>query len=162
MLTENAKAMIADWPLGFVATADAGGTPNLSPKGTFRVLDDRTIGFADIRSPNTMRNIQARRQVAVNFFDILTRKATTISGTARTVARDSGNYASLVGRFVSAWGDDFEAMFNSLVVIDVDACQDIDSPAYDAGATEEGLREDWMGKITDAYNRQRAAADKAG
>lgn len=162
MLTENAKSMIADWPLGFVATADAAGTPNLSPKGTFRVLDDRTIGFADIRSPNTMRNIQARSQVAVNFFDILTRKATTISGTARTVARDTSDYASLVGQFASTWGDAFEAMFNSIVVIDVDVCRDIDSPAYDAGATEDDLREDWMGKVSDAYDRQRAAADTDG
>ena len=31
--------------LGFVATVSATGEPNLSPKGTFVVLDDRTLAF---------------------------------------------------------------------------------------------------------------------
>ena len=37
--------LITTFPLGFVATVTAGGRPNVSPKGTFLVLDDQTIAF---------------------------------------------------------------------------------------------------------------------
>ena len=47
MLTEQMKAIIANNRLGFVATVDADGTPNLSPKGTCVVLDDEHIVFGE-------------------------------------------------------------------------------------------------------------------
>ena len=51
MLTADMKRIIEEQRLGFVATVNADGTPNVSPKATFVVLDDATIGFGDIRSP---------------------------------------------------------------------------------------------------------------
>jgi hypothetical protein len=36
--------------LGFVATIAADGTPCVSPKATFFVVDDCTIAYGDIRS----------------------------------------------------------------------------------------------------------------
>ena len=50
MLTPDMKRIIGEQRLGFVATAALDGTPNVSPKGTFTVLDDRTIAFGEIRS----------------------------------------------------------------------------------------------------------------
>ena len=46
MLTPDMKRIVEEQRLGFVATAAADGTPNVSPKGTFIVLDDETIGSA--------------------------------------------------------------------------------------------------------------------
>jgi hypothetical protein len=51
MLTPDMRRVIEEQRLGFVATAAPDGTPNVSPKGTFVVLDDRTIAFGEIRSP---------------------------------------------------------------------------------------------------------------
>ncbi len=154
MLTAQARQLIDDWPLGFVATADAAGRPNLSPKGTFIVCDERTVAFAEMRSPNTLRNLAVRPEVAVNFVDVLTRTGLAIQGTARTFGRDTPEYAALRPRFTAIWGEELAALFNGIVVIDVAACRSIRSPAYDAGATEAGLREDWMARIAAIHRRQ--------
>ena len=49
-LTADMKRVVREQRLGFVATVNADGTPNVSPKATFIVLDDATIGFGDILS----------------------------------------------------------------------------------------------------------------
>lgn len=151
MLTTDSKKLIADWPLGFLASADADGLPNLSPKGTFIVVDDTTIAFAEMRSPNTVRNLAVRAEVAVNFVDVLSRKGLAIRGTARMVGKDEAGYAALLPRFLAIWGEELAALFNGIVVIDVASCRAIRSPAYDAGATEAGLREGWMRNIAALY-----------
>ena len=66
MLTPDMKRIIREQRLGFVATASLDGTPNVSPKGTFVVLDDRTIAFGEIRSPNTIRNLKTNPRIEVN------------------------------------------------------------------------------------------------
>jgi hypothetical protein len=53
MLTADMKHVIREQRLGFVATVNPDGTPNVSPKATFVVLDHATIGFGDIRSPRS-------------------------------------------------------------------------------------------------------------
>ena len=67
MLTAEMKRVVREQRLGFVATVNADGTPNVSPKATFIVLDDATIGFGDIRSPGTPRNSKSNPAVEVNF-----------------------------------------------------------------------------------------------
>ena len=69
MLTDDMKRIIQEYPLGFVATAAPDGTPNVSPKGTFIVLDDQTIAFGEIRSPGTIRNLRVNPRLEVNFVD---------------------------------------------------------------------------------------------
>jgi predicted pyridoxine 5'-phosphate oxidase superfamily flavin-nucleotide-binding protein len=61
--------------LGFVATAAPDGTPNVSPQGTFVVLDNRTIAFGEIRSPGTIRNLRANPRTEVNFVNVFVRKS---------------------------------------------------------------------------------------
>jgi Pyridoxamine 5'-phosphate oxidase len=53
MLTADMKRIIEEQRLGFVATAAPDGTPNVSPKGTFIVLDDETIAFGNGSSKGT-------------------------------------------------------------------------------------------------------------
>jgi len=66
MLTADMKRVIEEQRLGFVATSAPDGTPNLSPKGTFAVLDDRTIAFGDIRSPGTLQNLKTNPRLDVS------------------------------------------------------------------------------------------------
>ena len=65
MLTPDMKRIIEEQRLGFVTTAAADGTPNVSPKGTFVVLEDRTIAFGEMRSPGTIRNLRANPRIEV-------------------------------------------------------------------------------------------------
>src|SRR6266566_4730025 len=81
MLSPDMKRIIEQQRLGFVATAAPDGTPNLSPKGTFVVLDDATIAFGEIRSPGTIRNLRENALIEVNFVDPFVRKGYRFTGT---------------------------------------------------------------------------------
>ena len=96
VLTADMKRIVAEHPLGFLATVAPDGTPNVSPKGTFVVLDERTIAFAEIRSPQTIRNLKANPRVEVNFVDPFVRKGYRFSGTARLVQRSEEGFDALL------------------------------------------------------------------
>jgi predicted pyridoxine 5'-phosphate oxidase superfamily flavin-nucleotide-binding protein len=82
ILSEEAKALIKDTHPGFIATASAAGRPNVSPKGSFRVLDDEHVLFADIHSPGTIANLIENPQVAAFVFEPSTRHGCRIWGSA--------------------------------------------------------------------------------
>jgi uncharacterized protein len=82
ILSEEAKALIQDTHPGFIATASAAGKPNVSLKGSLRVLDDEHIVFADIHSPNTIANLLENPQVAAMVFEPSTRHGCRVWGTA--------------------------------------------------------------------------------
>jgi predicted pyridoxine 5'-phosphate oxidase superfamily flavin-nucleotide-binding protein len=74
-LTEEMQRLVRRQKLGFVATVSPDGTPNLSPKWTTTVWDDEHPIFADIASPNTIRNLLSNLSVEVNVIDPFVRKA---------------------------------------------------------------------------------------
>ena len=59
MLTTEMKQLIGDHSAGMVATINDGGTPSVSPKATFVIIDDGTIAFGNIRSPGTLANLRS-------------------------------------------------------------------------------------------------------
>ena len=138
ILTPDMKRCIAEQKLGFVATVSADGTPNLSPKGTMQVLDEQHIVFADIRSPGTMANIARNPAMEINFVDPFSRKGYRFKGTARVVAKGSPEFATLVARYSASLLSD---RYRAFVVMRVNSAAPLISPAYDAGATEAGLRQ---------------------
>src|SRR5215475_13835673 len=137
MLTDDMKRVIGEQKLGFVATVNADGTPNLSPKGTMQVLDDEHIIFADIRSPGTMANIARNPAMEINFVDPFSRKGYRFKGTARVVAKDTPEFADLLGRYEGAL---LPRMYRAFVILHVTRAAPLISPAYDSGATEPELR----------------------
>jgi hypothetical protein len=58
ILTDEMKRIVREQRLGYIATVCPDGTPNLSPKGTTAVWDDDHLVFADIRSPQSVQNIE--------------------------------------------------------------------------------------------------------
>ena len=147
-LPRSAIDLIETWRLGFLATVSPDGMPNVSPKGTFAVLDPDTIGFAEMRSPKTMANLAHTPQIEVNFVDILSRRGIRIRGTARVIPRDAAEYATLLPAFVAHWAD-LEPEFNAIVKIAVDGLAPLQSPAYELGTTEDEFRALWKAKIKD-------------
>jgi len=139
MLTADMKRIIAEQRLGFVATTAIDGTPNLSPKGTFIVLDDATIAFGEIRSPGTLRNLHANPRVEVNFVDPFVRKGYRFAGTAHVVERGSASFPALLERFQSALAPRMRA----IVTITVTKALPLTSPAYDDGTSEPSIRRNW-------------------
>lgn len=140
-LSPAMQALIAEHRLGFVATVNADGSPNLSPKGTFVVLDDEHIAFLDIRSPGTSKNLASGSAVEVNFVDPISRKGFRFKGHAQVL--ESGDPAC--ERLVQAEpllarpADRYKA----LVVIAVERAAPLVSPAYDTGASEAEVSATW-------------------
>jgi uncharacterized protein len=64
-MTEHMQRVVTEQRLGFYATVSADGSPNLSPKGSTYVLDDKHLMFGDIRSPQTVANIRRGSLVEV-------------------------------------------------------------------------------------------------
>lgn len=81
-LTDDMKELIKDFMPAYVATADRFGKPNVSPKGSVRVLDDDTLIFADILSPNTRANLEENPQVAIDVVDARGMKGYQFKGKA--------------------------------------------------------------------------------
>ena len=88
-LTEEAKKIIAEFGPALVATASKEGKPDVSVKGSFRVLDDEHVIFADIASPRTMANLRENPQLSAIIFDPSTRKGCRMWGKAEIL--DSGD-----------------------------------------------------------------------
>jgi uncharacterized protein len=139
MLTPDMKRLIEEQRLGFVATAAFDGTPNVSPKGTFAVLDDRTIAFSEIRSPGTIRNLRANPRIEVNFVDPFVRKGYRFAGTATVVERGEAAFDTLLPNLRSA----LSARIRAIVTIAVTKALPLTSPAYDDGKSEPELRRAW-------------------
>ena len=138
-LTDPMKHLIEHYNAGAVATVNADGTPAVSPKATFVVIDDGHIAFGDIRSPATVANIRARPDVEVNFIDVLTRRAVRVKGVARIVEKDSPDALPLLPAFEASWSPYLDLMRN-FVSIRITSAELILSPAYDIGHTEAELR----------------------
>ncbi len=142
MLTPDMKRIVEEQRLGFVATASMDGMPNVSPKGTFIVLDDDTIAFGDIRSPGTMRNLRDNPRVEVNFVDPFVRKGYRFAGLARLVEREDRSFEPLLRHFRGPLASRIVA----IVTITVTKALPLTSPAYDGGQTEGELRRLWTSR----------------
>ena len=88
-ITGEAKDIIGKIHPAFVATADKTGKPNVSAKGSLRVLDDEHLLFSDIASPRTVSNIRENPQVAVICLDANERKGCRIWGNAEVISSGS-------------------------------------------------------------------------
>jgi uncharacterized protein len=75
--------------LAWVATASQNGIPNVTPKGTLKLLDENHVAFADLFSLKTRRNLLENNKVAITVVDATTAKGYQIKGSAEVV--DSGS-----------------------------------------------------------------------
>lgn len=145
MLTDEMKTLIRDYSGGAVATINDNGTPSVSTKATFTIVDDTTIAFGNLRSPGTVANLEQRPAVEICFLDVLKRKAVRVTGQGRLVPVADADPA-LRAAFDRDWGDYIDAM-DGFVRIDISATELILSPAYDRGAKEAELHEANLAKL---------------
>ena len=147
MITSDMQRLIENNTIGLVATVNADGTPSVSPKGTTVVLDTTHVAFSDLRSPGTVRNIQQRPAVELNFIDVFSRKAVRLRGMAQHHRRGEGRFAELLPRFAKWAG--WEARMRGIVLVEVAKAELILSPAYDMGGVEADLQRQWLATYTE-------------
>lgn len=80
-----------------VATCNQAGEPNVSPKGSLRVLDDCHLAFADLRSPQTVSNLRENPKLQIIAFDREARKGWRVWGTAEEIATSGELYERFAG-----------------------------------------------------------------
>jgi general stress protein 26 len=145
MLTAEMKQIIRDYSAGMVATINDNGTPSVSPKATFVILDDGTMAFGNIRSPGTLANLRKRPSVEVCFLDVLARKAVRVTGAATIVGKGEAG-TELIAAFDAVWAQ-YVPHMSAFVMIAVSAAELIVSPAYDLDYTEDELRKINLAKL---------------
>lgn len=140
MLTEDMRAVIAAQRLCFAATVTPDGRPNLSPKGTIRVWDDRHLFFLDIASPQTRRNLERNPWIELNVIDPLSRRGYRFMGRA-TVHSTGEAYDRAVEQIAREEGTRYHA--ETVVLIQVQRALSVYSPGYDHIPTEAEMRTLW-------------------
>ena len=125
--------------LGYVATISKDGTPNLSPKGTIAVIDESTLVFADIRSPQTMQNLQENPSVEINVVDPFQRTGYRFKGDGKIINNGS-EFEKILEYYVKTG---VKSKINAVVIVDVKSMSEITSRSYDLGATKDELVSKW-------------------
>lgn len=81
-MSEEVRNAVAKNKPGLIATANRNGKPNVSAKGSLRVLDDEHVAFAIIKSPGTLANLRENPQIAIICLDPATKSGCRIAGTS--------------------------------------------------------------------------------
>ena len=82
ILDADMRAIVERTILCFAATTNPDGSPNVSPKSSLRVHDDRHLLFANIASPGTVRNLRRDPRIEINCVDIFARRGYRFTGRA--------------------------------------------------------------------------------
>jgi len=121
---ENARRSVLCW----LATVDANGQPNVSPKEVWAVADDEHVLVAHIASPNSARNIAQHPQVCLSFVDVFVQKGFKLVGTAREVRADNAEFATWAKPLLAMVGERFT--IHSVLVVHVKSVAAILAPSY--------------------------------
>ena len=137
MLTKEIKDSLQDIVLCWLATADADGSPNVSPKEAFLPSDDDALLIANIASPISVRNIQENPSVCVGVVNVFKQKGFKIRGRARNLTADDSGYEEKHGLLRQMIGDEYP--IRSVIEVQVDEVSPIIAPSYwlFADTTEE-------------------------
>lgn len=94
-ITPELAAFIAEQDTAFLGTATAGGSPYIQhrggPKGFIKVLDEKTLGFADYRGNRhyiTLGNLSENDRAFLFLIDFSRRQRIKLWGRARAVEHD--------------------------------------------------------------------------
>jgi len=113
--------------LCWLATVDAGGQPNVSPKEIFAIDKDKLI-IANIMSPGSEQNIKDCPLVSVSFVNILVQKGFQLKGYAEVIEKTDTNFEALH----SILGKMTQNLFTikSIFSIEVTSSKKILAPSY--------------------------------
>ena len=139
MITSEIKNFLKVQKLGYVATVSSDGLPNISPKGTIIAWSSEILAFADIRSPDTVKNLQNNPNVEINVIDPLLRKGYLFKGVARLI--NSGLQYDEILQYYRDNG--ITSPINAIILVDVSYVSDVTSPLYDMGISEDEIKSKW-------------------
>lgn len=128
LLTPIHQAMARKSVLCWLATADASGQPNVSPKEVFAIADKEHVVVANIASPKTASNIRVNARVCLSFVDVFVQKGYKVLGKAREVQPSDPAFDRWAAPLKAMAGDRFP--IHSVFVIRATAVEPIVAPSY--------------------------------
>jgi uncharacterized protein len=156
-LSADMQRVLNEQRLGFVASVCEDGTPNLSPKGTTTVWDEKHIVFADICSPGTIANIRHHPIVEINVVDPVMCKGYRFKGTA-TIHQQGPIFEQGLALYRQRGTI---SPIRSIMLVQVERAIPLISPAYDQGKTQEEIRASWLQYWNALYDCAAAHDDQA-
>lgn len=141
-ITPEIAAFVHEQRLGFHATVGADGAPNLSPKGTTAVYDSEHLMFAELRSPQTLANLERNPAIEVNMVDPIVRKGWRFKGRGE-VRRDDETRRRALELYERAGYTVYPERIGAIVLIRVETVVELVSPAYDDGSSEQDVAGWW-------------------
>ncbi len=139
LITNEMRNLIEHQKLGYVATVSPDNTPNLSPKGTLSVWKDDHLIFADIKSPKTMSNLEENPSIEINVVDPISRKGYRFKGIS-TIISSGPEFDKIISHYVDMG---IKSTINKVVQIKVISINQITSPLYDLGYSEDDIKKRW-------------------
>jgi len=124
LITEEMSTVVASVRLAYVATVNADGTPNLSPKGSLKVVDGSHLAFANMASPGTARNVGEGGPIEINVVDVLRRRGFRFKGQA-TISYEP----ELLDFIAGGLGPEYPV--DGIVHVEVSSATPVWSPVYD-------------------------------
>jgi uncharacterized protein len=149
VLTPDMRAVIRSAHLCFAATVTPEGRPNLSPKGTIRIWDERHLFFLDIASPGTRANLAVHPWMELNVVDQLSRRGYRFFGHA-TLHVGGEIFQKAVGIVLGEEKAPYPVA--SVVLLEVERAAPLISPGYWHVEDETAMRANWR--------ERRAALDR--
>jgi predicted pyridoxine 5'-phosphate oxidase superfamily flavin-nucleotide-binding protein len=142
-ITDEMARMIAELRLCYVATVTPDGRPNLSPKGSLRVVDGDHLAFADIMSPQTMRNLKENPYVEINIVHPFLRRGYRFKGRC-DIFTEGETFDLVANELWQREGRQYPV--NAVVRIEVETALPVRSPAYvfNKGVQEDDVRRIWL------------------
>ena len=144
-ITPEIKDYLNRLKLGFVATVSSDNTPNVSPKGTIVAWDDEHLVFADIKSPQTMKNLENNSAIEINVVDPLLRKGFRFKGMGKII-REGDEFTKIVSYYKE---NGIKSEIMAVVIIKLDEIREVTSPLYDLGLTEDEIKNKWQKLYSD-------------
>jgi hypothetical protein len=114
--------------LCWLATVDADGQPNVSPKEIFCAYGTDTLLIADIASPVSVRNILANPKVCVSVVDVFRQHGWKLSGSARVIERTDPAFSVTGAELLAMAGPDF--IIRHLISVTLTKASRIQAPSY--------------------------------
>ena len=128
LITADILASARKSVLCWLATADADGLPNVSPKEIFTVFDGEHIVIANIASPCSAAHIAVNPHVCLGFVDVFEQKGFKLTGRATDVPAGAPQFARWAAPLQQLAGPRFP--IRSVFVVKVSATAPIVAPSY--------------------------------
>ncbi len=124
-ITDEIRKFVETQKISYVATVNKKGHPNVSPKGPLRIVDDKTLAFADLFSKKTRDNLKENPWIAVSVVDVGKKEGFQFRGKAE-ILTDGPLYEQIVEEISKPYTK--RPMVQSVVKIGVKEIHDLAPP----------------------------------